>query len=115
MIAEHQEVKVSVCANFKQISIKSCSVVKKVLSQHKVRTSLQDRTLDSMIPVTDPLRTESDEPVTAIRLRDIKESTCHFASIAELRRLATKRIHHGELCIFFRNENALIHIKRRPD
>ncbi|KAG1885385.1 histidine kinase-like ATPase [Suillus subluteus] len=69
-------------------------VAKKVLSQHKVRTSLQDRTLDSMIPVTDPLRTDSDEPVTAIRLRDIKESTCHFASITELRRLATKRIHH---------------------
>ncbi|KAG1903457.1 histidine kinase-like ATPase [Suillus fuscotomentosus] len=69
-------------------------VAKKVLSQHKVRTSLQDRTLDSMIPVADPLRTNSDEPVTAIRLRDIKQSTCHFASITELRRLATKRIHH---------------------
>ncbi|KAG2151212.1 histidine kinase-like ATPase [Suillus bovinus] len=69
-------------------------VAKKVLSQHKVRTSLQDRTLDSMIPVTEPLRTNSNEPATAIRLRDIKESTCHFASITELRRLATKRIHH---------------------
>ncbi|OAX31623.1 hypothetical protein K503DRAFT_805920, partial [Rhizopogon vinicolor AM-OR11-026] len=72
----------------------SVSQAKKVLSQHKVRTSLQDRTLDSMIPVTDPSRTDSDEPTTAIRLRDIKESTCHFASIKELRRLATKRLHH---------------------
>ncbi|KAG1792786.1 histidine kinase-like ATPase [Suillus plorans] len=74
--------------------VSGSQVAKKVLSQHKVRTSLQDRTLDSMIPVADPLRTNSDEPVTAIRLRDIKQSTCHFASITELRRLATKRIHH---------------------
>lgn len=74
--------------------VSGSQVAKKVLSQHKVRTSLQDRTLDSMIPVTDPLRNDSDEPVTAIRLRDIKESTCHFTSITELRRLANKRIHH---------------------
>ncbi|KAG2356488.1 hypothetical protein BDR07DRAFT_1380767 [Suillus spraguei] len=67
-------------------------VAKKVLSQHKVRTSLQDRTLDSMIPVAQPLRTDSDEPVTAIRLRDIKELTCQFTSITELRRLATNAL-----------------------
>ncbi|KAG0700603.1 DNA mismatch repair protein [Suillus ampliporus] len=71
----------------------SGSQAKKVLSQHKVRTSLQDRTLDSMIPVTDPSRTDSNEPVSAVRLRDIKESACHFASITELRRIATKRVH----------------------
>lgn len=109
MIAEFQKVKVSVCTSLRQISFESCSVAKKVLSQHKVRTSLQDRTLDSMIPVTDPLRNDSDEPVTAIRLRDIKESTCHLTSITELRRLAHKRIHHGRLCICFRYENALTH------
>lgn len=83
-----------------------CLVTKKVLSQHKVRTSLQDRTLDSMIPVTDPLRTESNEPATAIRLQDIKESTCHLASIAELRRLATKRTHHGGLHSFCCDQTA---------
>ncbi|KAH7882438.1 histidine kinase-like ATPase [Phlebopus sp. FC_14] len=67
----------------------------KVLSQHKVRTSLQDRTLESMIPVTNPLRSDANEPASkAIRLKEIKESECDLASIAELRHAMRKDIHH---------------------
>lgn len=94
-IAGHQSVKVSQSASLQTDIILTPLVAKKVLSQHKVRTSLQDRTLDSMILVTEPSRTNSNEPATAIRLRDIKESSCHLASVIELRRLATKRTHHG--------------------
>ncbi|KAF9003434.1 histidine kinase-like ATPase [Cyathus striatus] len=64
---------------------------KKVYSQHKVRTSLQDRTLDSMFPVVNPAQLEQHEirpesSLTTTRGRDIKESECYLTSIRTLRR-----------------------------
>ncbi|KAI6001571.1 histidine kinase-like ATPase [Pisolithus orientalis] len=72
---------------------KSAPLVQKTLSQHKVRTSLQDRTLESMLPVNDPSRSD-DSSGRAVRLRDIKESQCSLTSIAELRQSVVKNVHH---------------------
>lgn len=72
----------------------SASLVRKSLSQHKVRTSLQDRTLESMLPVNDPSRLD-DSSGRAVRLGDIKESQCSLTSIAELRQSVTKNVHQN--------------------
>ncbi|KAI6131443.1 histidine kinase-like ATPase [Pisolithus croceorrhizus] len=72
----------------------SASLVQKSLSQHKVRTSLQDRTLESMLPVNDPSRSD-DSSGRAVRLGDIKESQCSLTSIAELRQSVVKNVHHN--------------------
>ncbi|KAH9852552.1 DNA binding protein [Lenzites betulinus] len=77
---------------------------RKVYSQHKVRTSLKDRTLDSMFPVTHPSQrpvTGDDEsgaatpgtPPTPMS-RDIKESVCYLKSIRDLRSAVLKAKHH---------------------
>ncbi|KAG6334470.1 hypothetical protein ID866_4618 [Astraeus odoratus] len=71
------------------------TTIQKTLSQHKVRTSLQDRTLESMLPMTNPARSDGDDPSgTAIRLRDIKESQCDLTSIMELRQSVISSIHY---------------------
>ncbi|KAI0372035.1 DNA mismatch repair protein MutL [Pilatotrama ljubarskyi] len=77
---------------------------RKVYSQHKVRTSLKDRTLDSMFPVTHPSqRTGSGDggsgpgtPGTppTIRDKEIKESQCYLKSIKDLRSAVLKTKHH---------------------
>ncbi|KAI0635254.1 DNA mismatch repair protein MutL [Trametes polyzona] len=79
---------------------------RKVYSQHKVRTSLKDRTLDSMFPVTHPSqRTGSGDgqgesaattpgtPPTVIH-KAIKESQCYLKSIRDLRDAVLKARHH---------------------
>ncbi|KAI0360593.1 DNA mismatch repair protein MutL [Trametes cingulata] len=77
---------------------------RKVYSQHKVRTSLKDRTLDSMFPITHPSqRTGSGDggsgpgtPGTPSTLRDkeIKESQCYLRSVKDLRSAVLKSRHH---------------------
>ncbi|KAI6158071.1 histidine kinase-like ATPase [Pisolithus tinctorius] len=74
-------------------TVDSLLLVQKTLSQHKVRTSLQDRTLESMLPVNDPSRSD-DSSGRAVRLKDIKESQCSLTSIAELRQSVVKNVHH---------------------
>ncbi|KAK7042995.1 DNA mismatch repair protein Mlh1 [Paramarasmius palmivorus] len=82
---------------------------RKVYSQHKVRTSLQDRTLDSMFPVVNPSHVQSNSDNTSgrkikpggetpttqqSRYRDVKETDClseilekhTFVGIADLDR-----------------------------
>ncbi|KAI0065271.1 DNA mismatch repair protein MutL [Artomyces pyxidatus] len=76
---------------------------KKVLSQHKVRTSVADRTLDSMFPVAIPSRhgsregvEEDDAEVGATpdtRVQHISESMCFLATIARLRERVRKAKH----------------------
>ncbi|KIJ14511.1 hypothetical protein PAXINDRAFT_115810 [Paxillus involutus ATCC 200175] len=67
----------------------------KLYSQHKVRTSLHDRTLESMIPVTNPSRSDGgDASGNATALRDIQESSCNLTSISELRQSVRKSVHH---------------------
>ncbi|KAI6007865.1 hypothetical protein EDC04DRAFT_2582604 [Pisolithus marmoratus] len=75
------------------ITVDSFLSVQKSLSQHKVRTSIQDRTLESMLPLNDPSRSD-DSSGRAVRLRDIKESQCNLTSIAELRQSVVKNVHH---------------------
>jgi DNA mismatch repair protein MLH1 len=65
---------------------------KKIYSQHKVRTSLQERTLDSMFPISNPSRINSsgdkstEEPLpTLSKSREIKESECNLSSVQNLR------------------------------
>ena len=68
----------------------------KLYSQHKVRTSLHDRTLESMIPVLNPSRSDGDDvSKKAVGLRDIPESSCDLTSILELRKSVQKSVHHG--------------------
>ena len=68
----------------------------KLYSQHKVRTSLHDRTLESMIPVLNPSRSDGDDvSKKTVGLRDIPESNCDLTSILELRKSVQKSVHHG--------------------
>lgn len=68
----------------------------KTYSQHKVRTSLHDRTLESMIPVLNPSRSDGDDASKkAVSLRDIPESSCSLTSILELRKSVQKSVHNG--------------------
>ncbi|KAJ7770488.1 histidine kinase-like ATPase [Mycena metata] len=72
---------------------------KKTLSQYKVRTSLQDRTLESMFPVANPTRIDSGpssakgKSVDTSKSREIKESECILTSVQKLRQRAIKGKH----------------------
>ncbi|KAF8189866.1 histidine kinase-like ATPase [Mycena galopus ATCC 62051] len=76
------------------------SAPKKTSSQFKVRTSGQDRTLESMIPVLNPThieRTSSAKGKSAAadtsKSREIKESECILTSVQRLRQNAIKGKH----------------------
>ncbi|KAJ3852594.1 histidine kinase-like ATPase [Lentinula lateritia] len=77
----------------------SLSGPKKVYSQHKVRTSLQDRTLDSMFPVANPSQidkgpAESNPQSQSLpRSRQVKESECFLTSVTTLRNRIVKGKH----------------------
>lgn len=88
---------------------------RKVYSQHKVRTSTQDRTLDSMFPLASkntvsPLDVTMAEPPNtpsnSLRGREIKESECLLTSVKDLRRKVQKGKHRRELvfCTYFQGE-----------
>ncbi|KII91185.1 hypothetical protein PLICRDRAFT_37887 [Plicaturopsis crispa FD-325 SS-3] len=71
---------------------------KRTASQHKVRTSVQERTLDSMFPVANP--SHIDQPPSADvsprptpKARDIKESECYLTSVQNLRQAVAKGKH----------------------
>ncbi|KAJ7755378.1 histidine kinase-like ATPase [Mycena maculata] len=71
---------------------------KKTLSQYKVRTSLQDRTLESMFPVANPMQIEGrssskGKPADTLKSREIKESECFLTSVKKLRQNAIKGKH----------------------
>ena len=75
---------------------------KRIYSHQKVRTSLQDRTLDSMFPIANPAQVESqDAPVQnpetplSSKSRDIKESDCSLTSVKVLRHAFIKDKHQG--------------------
>jgi hypothetical protein len=89
---------------------------KKILSQHKVRTSTRDRTLDEMLP-SFPSRSQSGTPRTpaagggrdapievgdaptpmsAAKDRPIEEAACSLVSVEGLREEVTKARHHGK-------------------
>ncbi|KAH9985620.1 DNA binding protein [Russula compacta] len=79
---------------------------KKTLSQHKVRTSAADRTLDSMFLPPEVLVGDSDNPATrddgahAVKerrkTREITQSTCYLTSVLLLRE-NVKKAKHKEL------------------
>ncbi|PIL27589.1 hypothetical protein GSI_10740 [Ganoderma sinense ZZ0214-1] len=76
---------------------------RKVYSQHKVRTSLKDRTLDSMFPIAHPSQRPSKEseadgsssPATppVLKTQEIKESRCFLQSVRALREAVVKAKH----------------------
>ncbi|KIM42266.1 hypothetical protein M413DRAFT_444701 [Hebeloma cylindrosporum] len=76
---------------------------KKVYSHHKVRTSLRDRTLDSMFPVTNQSQkpeasssasAEITPPLNTLsKQRDVKESECFLTSVKNLRQQVAKGKH----------------------
>ncbi|KAI1798126.1 DNA binding protein [Ganoderma leucocontextum] len=76
---------------------------RKVYSHHKVRTSLKDRTLDSMFPIAHPSQRPSKEseadglpfPATPpiLKTQEIKESQCFLKSIRDLRAAVVKAKH----------------------
>ncbi|KAL7284130.1 hypothetical protein ACG7TL_001411 [Trametes sanguinea] len=79
---------------------------RKVYSHHKVRTSLKDRTLDSMFPVMHPsqrtgssdgdsgLGTPGAPPTPRDRDKEIQESQCFLKSVKELRAAVVRAKHH---------------------
>jgi DNA mismatch repair protein MLH1 len=77
---------------------------KKVYSHNKVRTSLRDRTLDSMFPVTNqsqqPEVSSSTSEITPLntlsKQRDVIESTCYLTSVKNLRQQVAKGKHRRE-------------------
>jgi len=82
---------------------------RKVYSHHKVRTSTQDRTLDSLFPVANQGSTLSSsssdvvmsEPMptpsnTLSKSREIKESECFLTSVKNLRKQVQKGKHRRE-------------------
>ncbi|OJT01730.1 DNA mismatch repair protein Mlh1 [Trametes pubescens] len=84
---------------------------RKVYSQHKVRTSLQERTLDSMFPIAHPSQrpgsgdgdgmagTPGTPPV--LRGKEIKESQCYLKSVKDLRSIVLKQNHHRTRALSF--------------
>ncbi|KAJ7634137.1 histidine kinase-like ATPase [Mycena polygramma] len=71
---------------------------KKTLSQYKVRTSLQDRTLESMFPVVNPTQIDDassgkGKSADTSKSREIKESECILTSVEKLRQNAIKGKH----------------------
>ncbi|KAJ6590595.1 histidine kinase-like ATPase [Mycena vulgaris] len=71
---------------------------KKTASQYKVRTSLQDRTLESMFPIVNPTHIETSssnkgKPAETFKSREIKESECYLTSVKTLRQNAIKGKH----------------------
>jgi DNA mismatch repair protein MLH1 len=88
-------------------------IVARVPSQHKVRTSAMDRTIDSMFTVHNPSLVDTSkyrdentnvdeidvdqEPATQVsKTEEIKESTCYLGSIALLRQAVGKNKHERE-------------------
>ncbi|KAF4616529.1 hypothetical protein D9613_008578 [Agrocybe pediades] len=74
--------------------------VRKVYSQHKIRTSIQDRTLDSMYKIANPNHTQVEDSAPAStptnskdKSRDVKESQCFLTSIKDLRQRVLKGKH----------------------
>ena len=83
---------------------------KKTYSYQKVRISLEDRTLDSMFPVRNPIQiqdhgtsTKGKEKVSAegtpAKLRDVKESECMLTSVKTLRQNVAKMRHRRECLV----------------
>jgi DNA mismatch repair protein MLH1 len=75
---------------------------KKILSQHKVRTSLQDRTLDSMFPVVNPAQIGGNSGINGktddsspgiLKPFDVRESECFLSSVRTLRQNLVKGKH----------------------
>jgi hypothetical protein len=75
--------------------------VKKALSQHKVRTSIQDRTLDAMFPVTPHHKDSESTPPSAMRSKEIVQSDCALSSVKELRQAVEEGKHHRAFARFF--------------
>ncbi|TFK41668.1 DNA binding protein [Crucibulum laeve] len=88
---------------------------KKTYSHHKVRTSLKDRTLDSMFPVANPQlqrgsssgdatanETEASQVTTTSKIRDIKESECFLTSVVNLRK-GPEKWKHRQLTEILKN------------
>ncbi|KZS97086.1 DNA mismatch repair protein MutL [Sistotremastrum niveocremeum HHB9708] len=78
--------------------------------QHKIRSSQQDRTLDSMFPIVNPSQSQTAPVIdvdmetpptpTTTNLKDIPESQCYLASIQSLRAKILKSKHEGLTEIF---------------
>ena len=77
------------------------SIAKKISSQHKVRTSAADRTLDSMFlpPPTQPGDLDNANSTDAVKerrkTREIPQSTCYLSSVLTLRENVKKAKHTG--------------------
>jgi DNA mismatch repair protein MLH1 len=57
---------------------------KKLSSQYKVRTSVQDRTLDSWMPITQN-NPSGEETAPLARTKEIKETVCRLTTVSGLR------------------------------
>jgi DNA mismatch repair protein MLH1 len=99
--------------NLTSIMLRVAAQMQKVYSQHKVRNSQQDRTLESMFPVVHPatqgVADDSDDEKEAeaidleeaediskqLKVRDIPESACYLSSVVELRQEITSQKHNS--------------------
>ncbi|KIP05661.1 hypothetical protein PHLGIDRAFT_144085 [Phlebiopsis gigantea 11061_1 CR5-6] len=71
-------------------------MAKKLASQHKVRTSQQDRTLDSMFPVVNLSQKGVDGQQPApVKVSEIRSSACNLDSVLQLRDQLDRVKHAG--------------------
>lgn len=89
----------------------TASAPKPVYSQHKVRQSQQDRTLESMIPVPNPSHyttpqtiddsrdSEEQAAIPTERVSEIKQSSCSLSSVRKLRK-SVEAGKHGRMFSF---------------
>lgn len=84
------------------LGIYAIEALKKTSSQYKVRTSLKDRTLESMFPVANPAKVTpnpsgqakaADTLPGTFKAREVKESECYLTSVQSLRRNLIKGKH----------------------
>ncbi|KIJ39060.1 hypothetical protein M422DRAFT_210572 [Sphaerobolus stellatus SS14] len=78
-----------------EVEEESAQKPKKVYSNYKVRTSAQDRTIDSMFPVVNPSQLPGDNTEDTIRVKDIPESNCLLTSVRTLRSEIARGRHTG--------------------
>jgi hypothetical protein len=95
---------------------------KKISSQHKVRTSVQDRTLDSMFPVINPAQIGANSGTSGkaddsspgiLKPFDVKESECFLTSVRTLRQNLVKG-KHRRMCLHYPVISLEIDMSLRP-
>ena len=94
--------------------------LKKTPSQHKVRTSLKERTLDSMFPVSNPAQISNISIKGSLNVpapqnsssQEIKESECFLTSVKNLRQNLLKGKHRRKFVLLLTLSSDYLRVHR---